>query len=146
MRPLIYLAHCLWALAPLANTVAADIAQTEQVLYEICSSNSQAGMRDCLAGKADESVKTLATAQKEAAEALSKWDEDRQYVDQAKARLAASNQAFLNYRSAQCEFSSSLSGGAAGNAHEMGKLACQAELNQSRAGQLRDAVADLPLK
>jgi len=39
-----------------------------------------------------------------------------------------------------------LSGGAAGNAREMGKLACQAELNQRRARQLRDAVAELPFK
>ncbi|WP_313620356.1 hypothetical protein [Achromobacter sp.] len=39
-----------------------------------------------------------------------------------------------------------MSGGAAGNAREMGKLACQAELNQRRARQLRDAVAELPFK
>ncbi|MGB3430256.1 lysozyme inhibitor LprI family protein [Achromobacter sp.] len=146
MRPLKPLALCVLALAPLAAAMAADKAQTEQELYEACSGDSQAGMRDCLSRKADESVKALTAAQKEAAEALGKWDEDRQYVDHAKARLAASNQAFPIYRSAQCELSASLSGGAAGNAHEMGKLACLTELNRHRARQLRDAVADLPLK
>lgn len=146
MRPLIHLTLCLCTLAPSAMAVAADGMQTEQVLYETCSSDSQAGMKDCLAGKAEKSVKTLAAAQKAAAEALSKWDEDQKYIDQAKARLAASNQTFASYRSAQCEFSASLSGGAAGNAHEMGKLACQAALNQRRARQLRDAVLGLPLK
>lgn len=146
MRTLMHLALGFCALLPLNTAVAADDVQTEQMLYEICSSDSQAGMRDCLAGKAEESAKTLAAAEKEAAEAMSKWDEDRKYVDQAKTRLAASNQTFASYRSAQCEYSASLSGGAAGNAHQMGKLACQAELNQSRARQLRDAVADLPSK
>ncbi len=146
MRQLMHVALYLCALAPSATALAADGVQTEQELYEICSSDSQAGMKDCLAGKAEESVKTLAAAQKEAAEALSKWDEDLKYVDQAKARLAASNQTFASYRSAQCEFSASLSGGAAGNAHEMGKLACHAALNQQRVSQLRDAVLDLPLK
>ncbi|WP_231952236.1 lysozyme inhibitor LprI family protein [Achromobacter sp. MFA1 R4] len=126
--------------------MAADGVQTEQELYAICSADSQAGMRDCLARAAEESGKALVAAQRQAAAALDKWDEERQYVDQAKARLAASNRAFAEYRSAQCEWSASMSGGAAGNAHEMGKLACVAELNQRRARQLREAVEDLPLK
>lgn len=146
MRPLMHFACCLCALAPLTTAMAADSPQTERQLYELCSWNPQADMRDCLADKAEESVKTLAAAQKEAADALGKWNEDRKYVDQAKARLAASNNAFRSHRSAQCEYSASLSGGAVGNAHEMGKLACQAELNQRRARQLRDGVADLPSK
>jgi len=133
-------------LAPFTAAVAADAELTEQELYELCSWNSQAGMRNCLADKAEESVKILGAAEKEAAGALGKWDEDRKYVDQAKARLVASNKAFRSYRAAQCEYSASLSGGAAGNAREMGKLACQAELNQRRARQLRDAVAELPFK
>ncbi|MEB2502855.1 MULTISPECIES: hypothetical protein [Burkholderia] len=41
---------------------------------------------------------------------------------------------------------SSLGGGAIGNALEMQRLACVAELNNRRAAQLRDAVSDLPLK
>lgn len=141
-----HLACWLCAWGALSSAVAADSELTEQQLYELCSWDSQAGMRNCLADKAEDSVKTLATSQKEAAEALGKWDEDRKYVDHARARLAASNKAFQSYRSAQCEYSASLSGGAAGNAHEMGKLACQAELNQRRTKQLRDGVADLPSK
>lgn len=146
MCPLKSLALCMLMLAPLAGTTAADDVQTEQKLHALCSADSQAGMRDCLARAAEESGKALAAAQREAAAALDKWDEDRQYVDQAKARLAASNSAFTQYRSAQCEWSASLSGGAAGNAHDMGKLACVAELNHRRTRQLREAVEDLPLK
>lgn len=41
-------------------------------------------MRECLARKADESVKALAAARAQAAEVLDELDEDRQYVDQAK--------------------------------------------------------------
>ncbi|WP_232444384.1 lysozyme inhibitor LprI family protein [Burkholderia ubonensis] len=52
----------------------------------------------------------------------------------------------MKYREAQCEFSASLSGGGAGNAHEMGRLACIAELNTRRVEQLRNAVSGLPLK
>ncbi|WP_313620354.1 hypothetical protein [Achromobacter sp.] len=81
-------------MAPFTAAVAADAELTEQELYELYSWNSQAGMRNCLADKAEESVKILGAAEKEAAEALGKWDEDRKYVDQAKARLVASNKAF----------------------------------------------------
>ncbi len=146
VQPLKPLAFCLLALASLTRAMATDKVRTERDLYVVCSADSQAGMRDCLARKADESVKALAAAQEAVAETLGKWDEERQYVDHAKARLAASNQAFPDYRSAQRELSASLSGGAAGNAYEMGKLACVTELNKRWARQLRDAVADLPLK
>ncbi|WP_230961952.1 lysozyme inhibitor LprI family protein [Burkholderia anthina] len=60
--------------------------------------------------------------------------------------LAASNKEFAKYRAAQCEFSASLSGGGAGNAHEMGRLACVAALNGARVEQLRNAVSELPSK
>lgn len=146
MRPGHLIVQTLLVLAPLSAAIAADGVQTEQDLYALCSADSQAGMRDCLARAADESGGALSVAQESAAAALGKWDDDRKYVDQAKARLEASNSAFTQYRSAQCEWSASLSGGAAGNAHDMGKLACVAELNQRRARQLREEVEDLPLK
>jgi len=77
---------------------------------------------------------------------LTKWDEDPKYSSQAKAKLIASNKAFGQYRDAQCAFASALGGGAIGNALEMGRLACVAELNGRRAFQLRDLVSDLPMK
>ncbi|EEA01362.1 conserved hypothetical protein [Burkholderia sp. H160] len=79
------------------------------------------------------------------AHTLSKWDEDNEYVNQAKAKLVALDRKFAEYRETQCEFAASLSGGGAGNAHEMGRLACVSELNNWRAEQLRDAASDLPL-
>ncbi|AVS69033.1 hypothetical protein C8244_00240 [Paracidovorax avenae] len=113
---------------------------------EECSAHSQAGMRDCLAKKASDSKDDLRQARNNAISILSKWDEDAQYAGRAKSELAASDKDFEKYRDAHCKFRASLSGGGAGNSHEILRLACIAELNTTRARQLRDAVADLPLK
>lgn len=103
-------------------------------------------MRDCLAEKAENSQKALRQAEEKMADTLSKWDEDNRYVGEAKKKLVASNKKFAEYRETQCELSASLSGGGAGNAHEVRRLACVSELNNRRAKQLRDAASDLPLK
>jgi hypothetical protein len=131
---------CLPALATAAP------APDQKTLREECSASSQAGMRDCLASKAENSRKALRQAQEQAATAVGKWDEDGRYVSQARAKLATANREFSKYLDAQCEFAASLSGGGAGNSHEIGRLACIAELNGKRAEQLRDSVSDLPLK
>jgi uncharacterized protein YecT (DUF1311 family) len=130
----------------LTYAVPHGAVQTEKDLYEECGAYSQEGMRDCLAKKAAESQVVLKKTEEMIGVSLAKWDEDNKYVSLAKARLIASNRAFPKYREAQCEFSASLSGGGAGNAHEMGRLACVTELNSRRAEQLRNAVANLPLK
>jgi uncharacterized protein YecT (DUF1311 family) len=117
-----------------------------RALREECSAFAQVEMRDCLAKKVESSQEALERVGEAAASILSKWDEDGKYVNQARIKLAASNKEFVRYREAQCEFAASLSGGAVGNAHEMRRLACVAELNSRRAGQLRDVVSDIPLK
>ncbi|MBC8723863.1 DUF1311 domain-containing protein [Paraburkholderia sp. 31.1] len=119
---------------------------SERALREECSAFSQAGMRDCLAEKAEASQKALSRAEQKMAGTLSKWDEDNKYVNQAKAKFVASNRKFAEYRKTQCEFAASLSGGGAGSAQEVRRLACVSELNNRRAQQLRDAASDLPLK
>ncbi|MFT8886211.1 MAG: lysozyme inhibitor LprI family protein [Acetobacter papayae] len=138
---------CLAAYLPLpALAASTGPVPSERALREECSAFSQAGMRDCLAKKAENSRKALRQAEENVARTLSKWDEDRKYVSQAMAKLTASNEDFAKYRDVQCAFSSSLGGGAIGNAIDMRRLACIAELNDRRAAQLRDAVSDLPLK
>ena len=147
MRTMKLIGFCLAAYLPVWALAAATApALGERALREECSAFSQAGMRDCLARKAESSQKALRQADEKVANTLSKWDEDNKYVNQAKAKLAASNKEFSKYREAQCEFTASLSGGGAGHAREMGHLACVAELNNRRAVQLLDAVSDLPLK
>jgi uncharacterized protein YecT (DUF1311 family) len=126
-----------------ATTTAVPDARA---LREECSAFSQAGMRDCLAKKESESQESLRRAEENAVTVLSRWDEDENYIRSAKAALAESEKEFEKYRNVQCQFSASLSGGSAGNAHELGQLACIAELNNRRAAQLRSAVSDLPLK
>lgn len=137
------LATCLPALA-----LAAEVTPTpdERALREECSAHSQAGMRECLAHKLADSQKALKQAEEQAASALGQWDEDAKYVNQARARLSASGKVFMQYRDAQCNWLASLSGGAAGNATEIRRMACAAGLNFGRAAQLRSAVSELPLK
>lgn len=100
-------------------------------------------MRECLAKKADESQQALTRAGNSAVSALTQWNEDDKYVRAAKTNLAKSNKVFARYREAQCGFLTSLGGGAIGNALEIGRLACVAELNGNRAEQLRDAASAL---
>ena len=133
-------------LVPWAAAGATEAAPSERALREECSAFSQAGMRACLAAKATESQQRLTQAEEAAASAITRWDEDLSYTRAALAKLAASSKDFSRYRGAQCAFAASLRGGGAGNAHEMGRLACVAELNGRRAAQLRDAVSDLPPK
>ena len=147
MRTLKLIGFCLAAYLPVSALAAStDAVLGERALREECSALSQAGMRDCLAKKAETSQEALRQAEKKVAGTLSKWDEDRKYINQAKVKLAASNKDFAKYRDAQCAFASSLGGGAIGNALDMSRLACVSELNDRRAEQLRDAVSDLPLK
>ncbi|MGF6480622.1 lysozyme inhibitor LprI family protein [Paraburkholderia sp. JPY419] len=137
------LAVCLPTMVLAASAVP---VASERALREECSAFSQAGMRDCLAEKAEASKKTLRRAEEKMAGTLARWDEDEKYVNQARARLAASNRKFARYRESQCDFAASLTGGAAGNAHEISRLACVSELNNRRAEQLRNAASDMPLK
>ncbi|WP_080407968.1 lysozyme inhibitor LprI family protein [Burkholderia ubonensis] len=132
---------------PLLSIAApGNIVKSEKDLYEECGAYSQAGMKDCLVRKVDESRVSLKKAEMDVIAVIKKWDEDNKYIRASQATLAASNKEFVKYREAQCEFSASLSGGGAGNAHEMGRLACIAELNTRRVEQLRNAVSGLPLK
>lgn len=136
------------AILLLASFIAASPAHAieERALREACSALSQAGMRDCLSKKAADSQEDLRQARNHAISILSKWDENAKYAGRSKFELTASDKNFEKYRDAHCKFRASLSGGGAGNSHEILRLACVAELNSTRAHQLRDAVADLPLK
>lgn len=138
---------CLAAYLPVLALAASTAPVVgERALREECSAFSEAGMRDCLAKKAQESQKVLRHAEEKTASTLSRWDEDSKYVSQARTALAASKVAFVKYRAAQCSFASSLGGGAIGNALDMRRLACIAEFNYRRAEQLRDSMSDVPLK
>jgi hypothetical protein len=138
---------CLAVYLPVsALAVSTDVVLGERAMREECSAFSQAGMRDCLAKKAESSQSALRQAEDNATSTLSKWDEDKKYINHARAKLTESNKDFAKYRDAQCAFASSLGGGAVGHAVDMRRLACVSELNNRRAEQLHDAVSDLPLK
>ena len=136
-------AICLPAIALAASTAPAT---GERALLEECSAFSQAGMRDCLEEKAENSQKAVGQAEQKMVGTLSRWDEDNRYIRQAKANLVASNKKFAEYRETPCEFSASPGGGAAGDAHDIRRMACVSELNNRRAEQLANAASDLPLK
>lgn len=120
---------------------------SERSLREECSLVfSQVEMKDCLVKKVDESQRLLRQAEKEVDNALSQWDEDKKYADQAKRKFHISNEKFLTYRKTYCDFSSSLSGGSAGNTQKIMWLACVAEINNHQVKQLQDVVNNIVQK
>ncbi|WMD20879.1 lysozyme inhibitor LprI family protein [Achromobacter seleniivolatilans] len=146
MHKLARLAFALGAIFPWVSIASADtLGRSERELRLECAFEPP-GVRECLEKKAAGSEVELKDAEEKAVDVLSKWDEDAKYVNQAKAKLKASNRDFITYRDAQCAFASSLGGGAIGNALAMRRFACVAELNGRRALQLRDLVSDRPLK
>lgn len=146
MRKIVPFAFAAAALIPLAAAASPNGGvQSERELRRECSYEIT-GVRECLEKKQEASQADLKRAEDEVLDALSHWDEDRKYVNQAKARLAASSTEFAKYRTSQCAFASALGGGAIGNALDMRRLACATELNGRRAEQLRDAVSNLPKK
>jgi uncharacterized protein YecT (DUF1311 family) len=147
MRSITLISFSLMICSPLFSLAAStNTVLNEQALREECSASSQAEMRDCLIKKAKDSQKALKLVEANVFNTLSKWDEDKNYIDLAKAKLTKSNNEFNKYRETQCEFSVSLIGGGAGNSHEIGRLACVTELNNRRAEQLRSSVIKLPMK
>ncbi|NHZ95193.1 DUF1311 domain-containing protein [Massilia sp. CCM 8734] len=101
-------------------------------------------MRDCLGKHAWSTAVLLKNAEAETVAAIGKWDEDEAYVTVARAKLKQANTAFARYRDAQCGFATSLAGGAAGNSHEISRLACVADLNTQRAQRLTSDAKSLP--
>lgn len=130
----------------LVGAASADATQDERSARDECSAYSQSGMRDCLKNKLRESEQSLKQAEESAVSTLCKWDEDTKQVSASKNKLKVANTNYVRYRDAQCAFAASLGGGAIGNALELRRLACVAELNTRRASELRSAVADLPLR
>ncbi|CAN7408455.1 DUF1311 domain-containing protein [Trinickia sp. LjRoot230] len=127
-----------------ANSSRAATLQDERAIREQCSEYAEAGMRDCLDKSVRESEKALNDAERKTLDAISKWDEDAKFIGLAKNKLRSSGKAFTEYRAAQCAFAASLGGGAIGNALDMRRAACVAELNNRRAEQLRSAAGNLP--
>lgn len=147
MRTITIIKRCAaCSLFMLAGATSAEAIQDERAVRDECSAYSQSGMRDCLEKKLRESENTLKQAEEAAVSSLCKWDEDAKQVSAVKNKLKAANANYVRYRDAQCAFAASLGGGAIGNALEIRRLACVAELNNRRAAQLRSTIADLPLR
>ena len=145
MRTMMLIALGCTVFFPLNTDAASSIVQSERALREECSYDI-AGVTECLEKKQRASESDLKRAEDDVHGALSKWDEDAKYIGLSTARLAVSGKAFAKYRQEQCTFAASLGGGAIGNALDMRRLACVAELNSRRAEQLRNGIADLPLR
>lgn len=122
----------------------------ERSLREICSTEAQVEIRECLSAKVDTSQKALLAAEEKAAKTLAQWDEDSKYIERAQINLTSSNTAFARYRERQCGLSVSLSGAPSGSpadhTHEIRRLACIAAHNNWRVMQLRDVMADIAAK
>lgn len=132
--------------ASMLLAVQASAAERAEGAAEACSEFSQAGLRDCVAKKLNDSTALLKQAEAAALATISKWDEDAKYIKLAKARLQASNSAFKQYSQAQCALAGALVGSAAGNAFEIRRMACLADLSSARVEQLSAGTAALPQK
>jgi len=124
----------------------AEEQKSSTSLVQDCSGYSQSEKKDCLAQNAIETEKTLGNAERRILSDFAKWDESPQFVSKARLAFAQSAKAFVLFRNAQCAYTSALAGGSAGNAHEILRLTCVAELNRWRTKQLLDGIANLPLK
>ena len=138
------LAACL-ALATVGTAGAVEV-QSEKAARDDCSGNSQAEMTQCLSAKAAASVEALNAARAHARAAIDQWYEDAKYVHLATQKLDSADQAFQRYRTAECAFNRSLGGGAIGNALDMRTLACEVEMNLTRADQLEQLASRIRAK
>jgi uncharacterized protein YecT (DUF1311 family) len=111
-----------------------------------CVAGSQADMRRCLERKSQESSASLAAAETAALSAVANWDEDEKYRKTASIALSNTSKSFIQFRQAQCDFASSLGGGAIGNALTLRRLRCVTDLNQRQAESLRLETSNLPTK
>lgn len=113
---------------------------------EQCSEGSQAEMRVCLMGQAQQSEAALRKAESSVLTAISKWDEDEKYITHAKDQLRLSKKRFAEYRDAHCAFHISLGGGAIMSGLEQRRLACISDLNNKQARLYLDDASSLPLR
>lgn len=116
---------------------------TELALRQACSYDG-AGIRACLEAKHSASARDLQLAEKEFQSSVDQWDQEKPLLDISLQELFSANASFKQYRKDQCALASTLGGTAIGNALDVRQLACEAELNQRRAAQLRAFGADLP--
>ncbi len=141
MRAMI-LAAMLALCGPATAQDQSEDVLTERELREACSFEAS-GVRECLEQRRAESEATLKTANESILTAVGRWDTDAKFASQTRQKLRESSSAFLKYRDAQCAFATSLGAGAIGNALEMRRLACVAELNLRRAASLRASASEL---
>jgi len=127
---------------PISSLAAPDEpVLDERALYESCSEFSQAGIRECLGEKAQNSEWDLQAAQEQMLGFLSRWDSDEnRYILEAKINFNVSNETFSSYREAHCAFSASLSGG--GNGRSITYPGCITELNNRHAVRLHALRVD----
>lgn len=137
---------CGWLMISAASASAQAVpagAPTEREIREACSFDA-AGVRECLQKKLSDSEATLKSAETTMAAAIDQWDTEPKFSKLAKQKLSEASGGFAKYRAAQCAFAASLGGSAIGNALEMRRLACAAELNLRRAEALTASAAELP--
>ena len=133
------LLSCLPMTAALAET------NSQLALRHQCSEAffTQIEVKACLEKALTSSTQALQKAEAAMEQALKNWDQDPRYIQTARKHLKAAHREFMEYRSQQCSLLSAINGGAAGNAFELRRLACTAELNNRRAAQLQEVVQEI---
>ncbi|WP_081686703.1 lysozyme inhibitor LprI family protein [Chitinilyticum litopenaei] len=137
MRALVLICLIGGLLSAGAAVSASEMPVEELRARDECDALSQADRRACLQRKVDQSHAVLRGVEKRMSQSISAWDEDDKYISLANALFIKSIKDYEKYRDSHCAFIATLSGGAAGTAHEARRLVCLVELNARRAEQLR---------
>lgn len=147
MRKIIFLIAVIVTCFP-SFVMAAQAIQSEKELRDECSEEnfSMVDVRKCLEIKLQVSESSLKESEQAMRLALNAWDEETRYIKQAQTRLDKAEKSFIVFRKSHCEFAYSLGGGAIGNALDMERIACMAELNNTRAQQLNLMASDIRKK
>lgn len=117
--------------------------QTEFEIREMCSYD-KAGIRACLEEKQKISEQALRQAEMEMQAMLAKWEQDASHINKSTQQLNLANESYKKFKKDQCDLAYLLGGSAIGNALDVRQLACETELNNRRAEQLRAFTLNLP--
>ena len=137
------LAWCLLGCLPMGAALAQTHSQL--ALRHHCSETffSQIEVKTCLEQALTASADALQKSEEAFDHALQNWDQAPRHIQAARKHLKASQKEFVEYRTQQCNLLSAINGSAAGNAFELRRLACNAELNNRRAEQLQEGVQEI---
>ncbi len=123
-----------------ATAARLPAAAAHVVAAKTCGESSHTGRRECLRKLLAESTVSLKQAEADALAKIAQWFENDRYKNVARTRMRAASASFARYRAARCAYIDALNG----DARDISRLACLADMNAERALELTRDTHDLP--